>query len=305
MPNQTIQFVPPNMRIGTKSASMLPLLGCLARFEEVVGENPVWRAANDMQTRFLAEVFATGRADVDAMPEHQLRSIASKSVEVINAFLAEQGFDIRLEEFQDENSVGLASVLRVPVKWKDPGRKIPLGTPEGNFPGVSMKRGVLVLNGSNYPNPILQLATESGESVFMTIATEPLEGLDLLARIRALGELTTNYDFKGAEFPMIDLNQQVEISWMEGLWIPAENPLQQWFIRQAVQQNKFRMNHLGAITESAAAMEGALRSISIPKPPCRIDRPFFLWKTKPGITQPIFTAYLEPDCWKDPGDLPL
>ena len=36
-----------------------------------------------------------------------------------------------------------------------------------------------------------------------------------------------------------------------------------------------------------------------------IDRPFYLWIERPGMSVPICSLYLTEEHWKDPGDLDL
>ena len=48
-------------RIGSKTATMLPIVGCLARAEEIVGAHPRWSPVNEEQRAFLSAVFPGAR----------------------------------------------------------------------------------------------------------------------------------------------------------------------------------------------------------------------------------------------------
>jgi len=72
-------------------------------------------------------------------------------------------------------------------------------------------------------------------------------------------------------------------------------------ITQALQQTKLRMNEEGARAQSAVAI-GVLRGC-LPTYDYVIDWPFLFWITRPGISKPLFVAYVTEDDWKNPGDI--
>jgi hypothetical protein len=74
-------------------------------------------------------------------------------------------------------------------------------------------------------------------------------------------------------------------------------------IKQAKQQTKFKMNHIGAKAESAAAFGFAFECCSMPKPDLVIDKPFYAWMTRKGLDVPYFAGYIDTSDWKDPGEL--
>ena len=140
----------------------------------------------------------------------------------------------------------------------------------------------------------------------MTIAeNSPSGDLDLLSQIDLL--ITSlepdlgHYD--SLVFPMIDLNQQVDISWLGGLKTTDEAG-RVWEISQAKQQTKFKMNELGARVKSAVAV--AIRCLSIARNnPIIIDKPFFLWIQRQGLSYPLLYSYLDYECWSNPGNLEM
>jgi hypothetical protein len=40
-------------------------------------------------------------------------------------------------------------------------------------------------------------------------------------------------------------------------------------------------------------------------PPYIINRPFLMWIMRPGLSRPLFVAYLNTDVWKDPSGLEM
>jgi hypothetical protein len=109
--------------------------------------------------------------------------------------------------------------------------------------------------------------------------------------------------FGGLRFPMVDLNQQVDINWLKKMSTYALG--ETWEISQAKQQTKLRMNHLGARAQSAVAIGGMMiTSVRPPDPPdLVIDRPFMVWFERAGLNRPLFSGHITPDDWKEPADL--
>ena len=127
-------------------------------------------------------------------------------------------------------------------------------------------------------------------------------GFDLSARVDAirhsLGEAPDDYDT--VTFPMVDLACREDLSWLLGLEL-GDSSGQQWTVSQALQQTRFQMNEVGARVRSASAM--AVMGAAMDKRDLVIDRPFYLWIERPGVTQPVLDAYLAEGDWRDPGRL--
>jgi len=112
-----------------------------------------------------------------------------------------------------------------------------------------------------------------------------------LERVKA-----TSHNYSGASFPMIDLDVKPDISWIKGLRIGVD-----YWVDQAIQQTKFRMNEFGARAQSAVGM--TLRCKGAGPGPHVIDRPFLLWIQRDGMQFPLFAAVLCEDSWKEPAKL--
>jgi hypothetical protein len=155
-------------------------------------------------------------------------------------------------------------------------------------------------NGGN----LLMVKAENGDTIYMQPhenaihGDEPLKGFKLIAYGRDLAsqELVplTSY-YAGAIFPMVDLNHSGEIDWLLGL---AKSG---YMITQALYQTKFQMNEKGAIAQSAVALVFERGSHQVRyKPTFKIDKPFYLWIMRNGVSVPLFAAYIDMADWKKP-----
>ena len=283
--------------VTTQTSTMLPVLGCFKAAAEFVNLPLEFRTMNDVQKAFL-ERFEDKMDNVEKLAE-ELQSIAHKDVSVINAFLKERGFDIQLNPVT--GGFAVASVLDVLVKWLKEGKKTTIR--KGKYPAVKLEEGVSIFMGA-HGNPLVAIETQTGDIVFMTVVDEIDTYNDKFAIEKLVQSLTESKAMpwrgnnKGVIFPMVNYDQQVDISWLEGLFVTKE-----WYVNQALQQTKFRMNEIGARAESAVAMTLRWASMSAEPTPIVIDRPFLLWIDRQGVTVPLFTGIFAEDVWKAPENL--
>lgn len=154
------------------------------------------------------------------------------------------------------------------------------------------------------------LETQTGDLVWLTVPQGPLEGFALVQeaqRCMAGGKPSqggAQGPYTEVVFPMVHLDREEDISYfcdMVFLGMDKAGEKTPFLIGQALNQNKLKMNHLGARAESAAAfsvkrcMSRASRLV--------IDQPFMVWFTRDGLDLPYFAAFVTPDDWKNPGDL--
>lgn len=280
-----------------------PIVGAVRKADDMLGPDRIWRAQNPHQQRFLSEFYTAGAlADLRRTPEFE--SVASKSAAEINAWLATRKFSITLDPFPGDG-FGTACMLDVLVSWLVTGdvRELTLASRQ-SVPGVLLSEGVTFAE-SRRRGIIVCIQTKNGDIVRLTRADKAPEGLDLVdhVAVRASDYLKPNYDYAGVHFPMVDLDQKPDISWLVGLDTTDEagDP---WFIAQALQQTKFKMNQFGARVKSAAAV-GVYRSTAVarPKLPLVIDGPFVIEVVRPGLERPFLTAHITPEDMKNPGDL--
>ncbi len=289
----------------TSTTVLLPILAALTVAQEkFLGFKETWQPTNNAQTLFLERYYA--KADeLKKLSHEEMRSCASKDIEVVNKFLSDNGFTIQLEQAKGD-CFAVASILDILCKWTVKGQKDFItfdnagNSTKKTYPAVRMKEGYTIRQ-TETDNPLLVIDTENGDKVFMTIAEKPLEGFELVERVQELSS-TSNEDitcrFEDVLFPMVDIDQKGSIDWLIGLRFAPD-----WFISQALQQTRFQMNEEGAAAQSAVAIS-IEKCINRHRPPTlRIDKPFYVWIERPGMTLPLFAAYVDFADWKEPARL--
>jgi hypothetical protein len=102
----------------------------------------------------------------------------------------------------------------------------------------------------------------------------------------------TEISYSDAIVPMVDIDQEVDISWLVGMRMSDSMK-----ISQARQQTKFQMNEKGAKVQSAATI--CIEKCFRPKE-FKICDSFYLCIVRPGMKTPVFAAYIDKDSWKEP-----
>jgi hypothetical protein len=285
----------------TATVAVWPILGCLKAAEEFVGKTSEWGPVNDDQREFL-DLFGEHIDGVDLLSSW-LERRAGRDVAAINAWLRERGFDISLSEIDDADGFAVASILDVLVEWLKEGTRTKLDSGGVLYDGVKLKDGVRVCQHPGISrNPVVRISTRSGVTVCMSVAESEPEGRwGLLSLIRGLQKVeASDYRYEGVVFPMVSYDRHEDISCFKGLGLVV--PGREWFVSEAVQQTRFRMNEKGARAESAAAM--TLKRCCVVGPePYVIDRPFVLWMEADGLPLPLFAGVFAEDVWKDPKGL--
>jgi len=188
-----------------------------------------------------------------------------------------------------------------------PGRKeeiLEFGT--GNrYPGVMINEGVDFYEADEHPRPIAGIKTETNDVVCLTIAdSEPSDEfvlMDAVNSIRVKQKKTWAYD--RVHFPMIDLDQKVDISWMADMCTMGQNQQPAWIV-QPFMEAVAKMNEVGIRVKIVAGSSMRLMAVAPPPPKIMvIDRPFFLWIERPGLKYPLACMYITQDNWKDPKNL--
>jgi hypothetical protein len=282
------------------TAVTYPIVAALKTAEQILGPDRAWNPINETQRRFLADFFAACRGEIEGLSE--IESIASYSVDEVNAFLRERGFTIQLTPWSPPD-FGVASVLNLLVEWIEAGEVTIVTADDGRqFPGVRIgDDGVRFFNVPDHPNPVAELGSKSGDHVYMTMLDQPPDGFDLIARAQQLAEhKRPSWGFGGLVFPMVNLDQKVDITWLIRMQTRSDDGLPAR-IAQALQQTKLKMNEVGARAESAVAIEITLRVMDAPKPDHVINRPFLIWFERDGLSRPLFAGHITPDDWRNPG----
>jgi len=287
--------------LSTGTLCVLPILGCLAAAKSHLEGNrgipSEFDANNLLQEQFL-EMFGDLFGKLAGIPELESRS--DDDVKKINAWLSERGFDIQLPPTSDPKGFAVASILDVLLKWLHEGKKTVITGQGGTeYPGVSLKDGVTISHmAAIHSHPVVRIATQSGDTICLSMVDSVPEGeFGLMLKVAELEKVkATSHNYKGVSFPMVDLDERPDISWICGMGVGSG-----FFIEKAMQQTKFRMNEFGARVQSAAAAN-LFRSVSRDLPHV-VDRPFLLWLKRDGMEFPLFTALLCEDVWKEPKEL--
>lgn len=289
--------------MGSITVVTYPMVAALKAAERIMGSGLKWNTVNPQQERFLRDFFSVCSGEIDQIPE--IESIASWSADEINEFLRKCGFSIQLEPFNPQ-TFGTASVLDLLVEWIEKGTDADLKTEDKKeFPGVYIKeKNVHFYRVPDHPNPIACLITKSNDLVYMTMWDEPHvpEGFDLVMKAEIFSSTKKSCDeFGELHFPMVDLDQKVDISWLKGMNTIGQDGIPGKIV-QALQQTKLRMNEIGASVQSAVAF-GVLRGVTMSKPTHTIDRPFLIWFEREGLNKPFFVGYIDREDWKRPAKL--
>lgn len=282
-----------------------PIIAALVKAAFFLGVGPLeWHAVNQQQQNFLDHYFVK-RKELNEFSSKEIRSWASKSDLFLNTILKKEGFSIQLKPFSSPNEFGVVSILDVYVEWIKEGEISTITFQEKNYPSVTIKQDFSVFSSPRHVHPIAAIKTKpkgwwpfkSQDVVWMTVANKPLSGFKLLDRIHEIRrQLAKKDNYTFVTFPMVDLNQEENVSWLCGMTIKGS------ILTQALQQTRFKMNELGARAKSAVAIalfRSALEEGVV------IDRPFYIWIERPGVSEPIFAAYITENFWKNPGSLAM
>lgn len=285
----------------SSSIVLWPIIKALCMASQFIGLDPAgWQSVNQKQQNFLENHFIK-RDEVSAFADKELQAWASNDYEYLNAILKNEGFGIQLSPF-DKDSFGVVSILDVNFQWLHKGDETTIVYKNTSYPAVRMDSGFKVFSAENYTQPIVCLETKSNDKVWMTIADHdtPLQDFELLQWIESVqkNRVQSKKDYDIVKFPMVDLDQEVNVTWLVDMTLPG------WFIAEALQQTKFKMNNVGAHVKSGFAMSMCRSSGREPIPRVlTIDQPFYLWIERSGVTVPVFAGYITQQDWKKPENL--
>lgn len=285
----------------SNTTTIVPIISALKKMLEHGSAIADFLSINSLQEQFLIKYFEAGKKDLISFSDKELESIASNDSEKINSFLKERGFDVDISPFEDPTDFGVASVLKVLTEWFEKGEKVKIRAANGQvYPGINLERSVYKLTRTKqHPNPIAEISCKNGDKVYITIADREYNTWNLLDRVLLITkDREYQYGYDGFYFPMVDLDQKVDIGFFKGMYFEGQKfPYK---IKTAKQQTKFKMNEIGAKVESAVYFEAACAASAMePNPPLVIDRPFFVWIIKEGNNLPYFAGYITEEDWKD------
>lgn len=250
------------------SECLYPVIGCLKAFDTFKSTKEEWITFNDKQKKVLS--LYENYKSLGVLDTSELISIVSEDVKVVNKFLKNNGFDIQLNETKSGlPSVSVASILKLIMRWKLAGRNRVIYSDGKEYKGFDLYKSIFVHNEN-----IIKIETDSDDIICIEVDDKIPFGCDYIV------------------IPEIDYDDQPDITYMCGISKGI------WFIEQAIQQTKFKMNKKGALLESAAAMTVISGSSLDSEFPTYywVNKPFKLWIERKG-TGIIFDAYFDRDSW--------
>ena len=297
----------------SKTVVTYPIIGCLEGAKDILGQLVSYLPPKDGEkaTAFLTEFFDRGRVDITNIPE--MKTKASWSADDINQFLAENGFDLSIDELRPDQ-FAVASLIKILVAWLIEGKAAIIQHDGQEYPAVDLtKRECQVgVYGARYDEKVRLVAsipTKSGDRVYMTkLPQAPDDEFELVRMAQSLScsieegrARPMSGQYKGVIFPMVDLDVTHPLEWLVGL-VMKPKVGDSAVIEQALQQTRLKMNRKGALAESAAAIVVRCLSANLSQP-LVMDEPFLMWIERDGLSQPLFVAHVTPEDWKDPGEI--
>jgi hypothetical protein len=279
---------------------MFPIIAALLAPEgDFIPDDAQWDAINSQQTFFLKNFFSQ-KEELRNFSSKEIKAWASSDYNVLNKIARENGFDIQLNEFGPDEFGSLA-IFDVLIEWLKKGSLTSIRYNDQVYQAAALTKDIYKIYGINngiYPHPIVEIQTKSKDRVFMTIAAsnDNLNAFNLVETINNLREIMRHVDSNGicrlfnydsVVFPCVDLNQQVDISWLKGM---RSNEL---YVNQALQQTKFKMDEKGARVQSSV-MTSMARCMPLV---LTINKPFYIWIERENCTIPVFMGYIDSSDW--------
>lgn len=282
--------------------------------EQVFGESnlrPVepmkWIAENGVQAK-LVQRYESVNTDLKNLPE--LKAWAKKTAGELNAILAEHGFSIRLEPWQeDPHHFGVVAIYDITIEWLVTGQTINEDTgerhwlPKSHKPAFRLPAGDAELEFFRIGGEVVVKipGKVDGDFLCLTLADRQLTQFDLLERVEQLrgqmGSANQIFEFGGAVLPNIVFDtgtEGLDISWLVGLWT-EDAAGDSWEITQAKMQAKFAMGAKGARAKVAVAigLERSFTMVVRPKPDYIADNDLVIWMERDSVSsEPFFVAYV-------------
>jgi hypothetical protein len=297
--------------MATKALDFVTILHALSVLNNEIGANS-WNAKNEKQKQLFSwfEEHRGSLADITG-----LDAMASRFWQELNTYLTTRKFDPMVEPFDPADGVGVVSILDKLVKWRNgPGEIVSISTEQGEKPGFELpSNGFSIYEVEGYPGShLLQLFTKSNDALWIiTHSNRDLEGLDLVAlsldvmnkshSIATSNRLSGSQRqaFAGLHVPMVDFDLKPDISWLQGADTTTEAGVY-YFIAQAHQQYKMRMDQFGARVKAATVLEAKRGGGEVKPEMFVIKQPFAGWWTQEGLHLPMAAFFVDWESMRTP-----
>jgi hypothetical protein len=271
----------------------------LRRFQETHCKRMQLRPArpSPSQVGFI-EWYRANVAEVSQL--RNLLAVTSHDHNVLNAFKREHGHASSFGPLGAGN-VGIASIADLLVSWRAPGKVSRIALRGHSYDAFDIEvYGYHKVPG--HEHPLIQISTQEGDFVWLLpLNHAPASPRELFGHMQRTLRRQTPYpnsrDTK-LRAPMVDLRATADLSWLLGLQAVGDS---QWYVAEADQTVRVRMNHLGASArvDTDIRMERLSWSTGL----YTIDRPFAMCFTQNRSQIPLAVAYVDFDSWRMPPGL--
>lgn len=291
-----------------------------------------WSGNTEKQKTFISMLESCLKNnDLKQFSIDEIRTIASRNAKEINNWLEANGFNIKLDDFPKPTDYGTASIFDATVQWIEDGQVMKITwmeNPVDLVPAAKVKTDAVFRSlGKEKNRNLFMVKTKNPKDCvyFSPVVSEedcnmenPMDILNLFNDLtteaknnRALAQFATKPELV---FPTVSLDVKPDISWLKEMCFQGQSLenkgsgiIEDFIIKQALQQTKFKLNEKGARAKSAAAI-GVTRDCAFLTPPVPVevlDKPFFVWFHRENTTVPWFAARIGRDSIKEVQNLDL
>ena len=293
--NQIISSLVENKDVGimdfvSHTLTVSPTLGCLQSVREHLSDGNM--TINVVPSTKTQKEFFSIFGEFKS-PDDFLRSVASNDTEEINKWLLENNFTAQFDEGLPQ-SIYASCMQDIFIEWLNEAERTSISYDGQSYPAIGISNAVVLSAPVVHPHPVALVKTKNDETVFISRIDGIPEGrFGLVELVHHMSMVKAPSKYKGVVVPMIDYNEEDEISSLEGLAV-YDNPPHS--ISKAFYRTRFRMNEMGKKGEGSTDID----SPSMDGWPCVVDGPFAVWVQKGSSKFPIFVGVFCPDSWKDP-----
>lgn len=287
--------------MATHALDIVTILKCIKEAEDkFLGEGRKWGTKDEKQT-LIFKWYAKYKNVLNKIIG--LDAKASEDARELNDFLKSKGFAPMFHELTS-NDIGVASILDKLVKWLQGTAQLVDIVAENRqtYPGFELpKEGTRIFETSR--GLLAELKTRSNDTLWLLlpsrgIALEGLEMVKMAFELMSQEHAPARY-YAGAKIPMLDFEVKPNINFMNGVDTYDQQGAY-WFIAQAFQAFKMRMDEEGARVKVATGMRLFTASIPV-KVKLVFNRPFYGWWTQDGLEElPIAVFCVDYDSWRKP-----
>lgn len=265
---------------------------------------PALKPVNKFQQNLIPYVEQYNAEMRQHMKSEELNVFASFDPEKINAALKKAGSRLRVD-FTPPREFGVVSILNVSPQFAVPGELGVKDSKTGNMtyfsidgrPAFRMTVGEHQIDFKRLPGssePLIVLNAKNGDQILLWKSDRGAGDLHIKEGFAAaMLHAARNGDsvsgrYLGAVIPMVDLDQEVDISQLKGLEYAGTD----WYVSEAKQQIRFLMDPNGVTVKSETVIVNTGRSLSIGPSYYDLTGSFYAVVVRPGMSVPYFSGFI-------------